>query len=112
MKTCSGCKVQQSLENFHKDKSRRDGLNYRCSNCKNEYDREYRKKNPERVRAQHRMKDAKLRAADPEKYNRQWMIDYYKREYGPAWELAMEMRAEINHLKELNNEQKLKQKER
>jgi len=67
--------------------------------------------NPERMKAITRRKNAKRRAADPEKENRLWVIMYYKREYGPAWELAMEMRAEINQLKELNNEQELKQKE-
>ena len=69
-------------------------------------------KNPERIKAQQRKKDAKRRAADPEKENRRCLIMRYKKNYGPAWELAMEMRAEINQLKELNNEQKLKQKER
>lgn len=33
MKTCRLCKVELSLDNFHKDRSRPDGYAYKCKNC-------------------------------------------------------------------------------
>lgn len=35
MKVCSDCKTQKPLTAFHKDRSRKDGLKYRCSDCAN-----------------------------------------------------------------------------
>jgi hypothetical protein len=39
MKTCSTCKIKKSIDNFGKDKSRKDGLNHVCKSCRKEYDR-------------------------------------------------------------------------
>lgn len=33
MKTCSKCKVEKEATEFHKDKSRNDGLSYICKGC-------------------------------------------------------------------------------
>lgn len=37
MKTCYKCKVEKSLSEFAKNKSRKDGYNGMCKQCKNEY---------------------------------------------------------------------------
>lgn len=62
LKRCAGCKVEQPLENYHKDRAQKDGVVCRCKKCmaeKNRLDpekaqaisRAYRAANPEKVRA-------------------------------------------------------------
>lgn len=38
MKLCHKCNQVKKLDDFHKDKSRIDGLNHICKNCKKTYD--------------------------------------------------------------------------
>ena len=38
MKICTKCKSKQSYESFHADRRTRDGLSYKCKQCKSEYD--------------------------------------------------------------------------
>lgn len=45
-KRCSKCKQDKSIAQFYKDKSTRDGFQYRCKSCK----AAYQKANPERTR--------------------------------------------------------------
>lgn len=42
-KQCHSCKEQKDLSEFNKDKSKRDGLSYRCKCCTNKYLRNYTK---------------------------------------------------------------------
>ena len=37
MKVCTKCKVEKTLEGFHKDKSRSDGISVWCKDCKKPY---------------------------------------------------------------------------
>jgi hypothetical protein len=37
MKTCSKCKIEKPETEFHKDKSRKDGLNHNCKVCVKEH---------------------------------------------------------------------------
>ena len=37
MKRCSICKVEKELNEFNKDKSRKDGLMYKCKLCEKQY---------------------------------------------------------------------------
>ena len=37
MKTCTKCKVEKDEAEFLKDKSKKDGLDYRCKSCVREY---------------------------------------------------------------------------
>lgn len=48
MKTCTKCKIEKSLDNFHKDKLTNDGLGYKCKNCVKEYDLVYKSKNKDK----------------------------------------------------------------
>lgn len=41
MKTCYKCKIEKSLESFHKDKSRKDGLHTECKDCTKAYGKAY-----------------------------------------------------------------------
>ena len=37
MKTCSKCKMDCLKTNFHKDKTRKDGLQPYCKSCRTQY---------------------------------------------------------------------------
>ena len=40
MKTCSRCKLKFTLDNFHRDKKRHDGLRCYCKPCANQKKRD------------------------------------------------------------------------
>lgn len=42
MKICSKCGLEKELDNFGKDKSKKDGLNTWCKKCYNEHNKQYR----------------------------------------------------------------------
>ena len=44
MKRCSKCAIAQPLENFSRDKNRKDGYYHRCKNCSKEDQDKYRNK--------------------------------------------------------------------
>ena len=45
MKRCSKCKLEKSIkENFNNDRTKKDGLQTWCKDCKNEYTRRHHKK--------------------------------------------------------------------
>ena len=45
-KTCSTCRIEQSVENFSKNKSKKDGLSYQCNSCR----ADYRQRNKEAIK--------------------------------------------------------------
>jgi hypothetical protein len=47
MKKCHKCKLTYDITNFHKDKSKKDGLSSRCKVCQNKISKTYRENNPE-----------------------------------------------------------------
>lgn len=49
MKQCSSCKVLKPLEAYTKDRTKKDGLNTVCKDCKSKYKSQYRKINKEKV---------------------------------------------------------------
>jgi len=51
MKTCSKCKETKPKTEFHKSRSRKDGLSYYCKMCKANREKDYRKNNLEKVKA-------------------------------------------------------------
>ena len=50
MKTCTCCKEEKLEAEFYRDKSQKDGLEYRCKICKSASSKERRKRNPERTK--------------------------------------------------------------
>ena len=50
MKTCNNCKKIKTLSEFNKDKSKRDGLQTFCRECKQTKDKTYAEKNREAAR--------------------------------------------------------------
>ena len=47
-KTCTGCNKTQPINNFYKDKNRKDGHYVRCRNCQAQYSKQYRARFPDR----------------------------------------------------------------
>lgn len=60
-KRCTKCGVVKSLDEFYRNKSRRDGRSSRCKSCSGEESRNYYAAHPEKVRE----RDRKYRAANP-----------------------------------------------
>ena len=68
LKTCLHCGTEATRGEFHRDKTRPDGLFPYCKKCANAQARAYREAHPDRVRAsQQRCMDAK-----PEQYRAMW----------------------------------------
>ena len=63
MKYCTKCKQTKELTEFHKDSSRRDGLQSQCKVCKKAQIKKWKQNNPEKTRASVR----KYRKKNPEK---------------------------------------------
>lgn len=52
LKTCNICKASKPRSEFYRSARARDGLQSRCRECAKAYSREWRRQNPDRVRAQ------------------------------------------------------------
>jgi hypothetical protein len=50
MKTCLQCNIEKEYNNFHKDKSSKDGLKYKCKECVKKYDKKYNNKNLNKIK--------------------------------------------------------------
>ena len=66
-KTCSKCKIEKLIREYHKDNRNKNGIQSRCKLCRNEYS----KKNKEKIK----IKNKKYNEKNREKINKQ------KREY-------------------------------
>lgn len=51
LKRCTKCKEIKLLEDFHKDKTKSDGRNVHCKVCQCKYNKDWRRKNKERIAA-------------------------------------------------------------
>lgn len=49
-KTCSKCKVEKTIESFHKHKANKNGVNSWCKICKNGNDSKWRLTNPDHTK--------------------------------------------------------------
>ena len=59
-KTCSKCAADKFVENFHRDKSKKDGLNGRCIECKNKYQKQYHQENRKNILEKQRQYQKKI----------------------------------------------------
>ena len=50
MKNCSKCKAQKELSEFYKNNGTRDGLSSHCKLCQRAYGKDYKKRNPHKVK--------------------------------------------------------------
>ena len=62
MKLCSKCRNTKSLTEFYRNQSQPGGYHYYCKPCKNEADKEYKSRDPDRYREHAR------------KSNRRWKL--------------------------------------
>lgn len=53
-KKCTGCKTEKTLDEFHSDSSRKDGLASRCKECKNKERRNWLNREP-KVRKKYKL---------------------------------------------------------
>lgn len=51
VKTCSKCKTEKELNDFPKDKMKKDGLSSHCKACRSDLIKNWKKSNPDRVKA-------------------------------------------------------------
>jgi len=72
MKQCTKCKQIKELKDFTKNKRHNDGLNYRCKNCNNIYERKYRQNS-------HSKELTKIRNKQFRKENPNYFREYEKK---------------------------------
>ncbi len=81
MKKCNVCLKKKIKSEFHKDKSRKDGLSNRCKICDNKKRSEYHQKNKEKMnlyRSKYRLKNLDSEQAREKQYSdrhKQYRID-------------------------------------
>lgn len=72
MKTCSICGISKNISEYHKKSNSKDGLRSWCRECASARDKEYRRKNREKINKQRR----ESRQNNPQKYKdemRRWV---------------------------------------
>ena len=87
MKCCSKCNQNKPIIEFGKNKRNSDGLTVWCKTCRNEYQRQYRKDNIDKVRKSNRLSKRRERAIKGNDFFRKRERSWYqnnkehKREY-------------------------------
>ncbi len=61
VKKCTACKQRKNISDFNSDKSRGDGLSYRCKNCSNKLGIIYRQVHKIEIRAYHQSLNRKIK---------------------------------------------------
>jgi len=77
-KPCTSCKVEKQLCEYNRDKTRKDGLQNRCKECKRQQDKEYGSKNKDRIN----QRSKEWRKANPERSKekiKQWHKEHRER---------------------------------
>lgn len=117
MKFCNKCRVNKTVDNFSKCKSKKDGLNYCCKTCDSERYFKNAEKNRERQREYSSREDVKQRAKD-NKLNRKdkikfYMLNYFKqypkKEYDKKY---YELNIEKKQNYRINNRDKIRNQSR
>jgi len=81
-KKCPKCGRELPVGSFCKNKSRKDGLSGWCKNCRAQYQKNRKAKDPERVRAQGRKAEQKWWWAHPERARELVRAQHLRRQYG------------------------------
>lgn len=87
MKTCCKCKKEKEIEDFHKDRTTKDGRSYKCKECKQW------KNLPENIRQAQRDRANEWNARNPRKMH----SAHFKRKYGLTLEQWEEMAEKQNY---------------
>jgi len=75
LKTCFKCKTEKQLEQFHKDKTKKDGLMGKCKVCMKEYQKKFYKENKDIINKRNK----KYREENKEKISEQ--VKKYRNEH-------------------------------
>lgn len=92
-KRCPRCDKHLPLESFGPNRRMKDGLQLHCKPCRADFQREYRRRHPDKMRRWGREQMARRRVSDPEAvrdYMRQWRTanPNLVRAAKSAWEAA------------------------
>lgn len=99
MKKCTLCRKEKELSEFAKDKYNKDGLTFRCKECRNNRYNEYYKRNPEKQKEKNdSQKENRKRFYDSEKGIESSRRAHLKRVFGISLEEYNEMSKKQNHL--------------
>tara|TARA_R110002020_G_C15944375_1_gene744990 strand:- start:33 stop:641 length:609 start_codon:yes stop_codon:yes gene_type:complete len=80
LKTCSKCKEQKPHSEFHKNKTRKDGLQSHCKKCQSRCAKQYYKENKEKIK-QYRKENPENKRQQQKRYykkNAERLKKYYK----------------------------------
>lgn len=75
MKQCCTCKGTLPIDDFHNDRTKKDGKCAQCKNCKNKYRKIWNQNNPEK-RKMHRKIHKKLRKYKLKRKDYNKMVEY------------------------------------
>ena len=109
-KTCTSCKQTYSLDNFHNDKTRKDGKFPQCRQCQKAQSRTYYQANKEKVKA--RAKDWKDKNPEKVQATRQRYISVNReknREYQREWAKQFRKNNPLNHRRWPSSSEKLRE---
>lgn len=86
-KTCSCCKQEKPVSEFHKDKNSSDGYTYKCKECRNAANRKYYQDHPEKRKEKNDKKKEyrKLYYAD-EEHKFKYRVKYIEKKFGINYE--------------------------
>lgn len=109
-KTCTKCKQSQSIEQFTRDKNRKDGRFPQCKSCIKAYHAEHYKRNAEAVK----QRTSAWAKENPEKrasYNTKWrsLNQEKNREYQRLWAQEYRKNNPLHHRKWKSNSTKLRE---
>ncbi len=104
-KTCTKCGVEKALSEFHKDKSKKDGLRSSCKSCKSLQNSQYRENNKEKELERDHQYRKNLPAGIYKITNKQTGFIYI----GCSTQLKRRFRVHKNYLKKNKHENKLLQ---
>lgn len=103
MKACNRCGEEKTLEEFSKDKSKKDGLNTACKSCRSASAKVYYKKNCDNIKK----RTAAYRLENPE-----WYREYNKRAWKDTKEDSLKLEAQRIRVREYVRRPEVKSKRR
>ena len=92
VKACASCNEVLHFSDFHKDKSKRDGLCSYCKECKKSKDKDHYRKNPEKKKAS--VKDYMKRTGEYYRY-KPYNPKYYSSDKSKAKKRARDLKRRV-----------------
>jgi len=99
-KICSKCKKEKSINDFYRDKARKDGRNYWCIECWKLKSKNYRQNNIDKFKANYQ-----LHKEEKSEYNRLYWLNNKEKLKQYNTEYFIENKEQIKQYKQKNKEQ-------